>query len=511
MWTPAIISSGDWGRWFRSSFGAARNRFHFLRQRMALDSAPLRGPHGPESSHSAFIENRVYGEIGIGDKASVTRIIKLEDIELFSVISGDINPVYLDPEYASTDMFHHIISQGVLTAGLISAVLGTKLPGPGTIYLGQDLQFRAPVSPGDTITATVTVTTKNPENHQLVLACHCVNQNGIEVIRGTATVQAPVERISRPAMQLPDVRLMRHERLRTLLARATAASPLTTAIAHPCDEASLRAAVEAAKAGLIIPILVGPDVKIRAAAKAAGLDIGAFRIVPTAHSHESAAHAVALVRAGEARLLMKGALHTDELLHEVMRDDTGLRTGRRLSHVYVLDVPGYARPLLLTDAAINISPSLAEKCCIVQNAIDLAHVLGIEAPRVAILAAEETVNPAMRATVDAAALCKMAERGQIVGGIVDGPLAFDNAVSLSAARQKAITSPVAGLADVLVVPDLEAGNMLAKQMTFMGGADAAGIVLGARVPIIMTSRADDTRTRLASCAVAAILAASRRP
>lgn len=194
-----------------------------------------------------------------------------------------------------------------------------------------------------------------------------------------------------------------------------------------------------------------------------------------------------------------------------MRDDTGLRTGRRLSHVYVLDVPGYARPLLLTDAAINISPSLAEKCCIVQNAIDLAHVLGIEAPRVAILAAEETVNPAMRATVDAAALCKMAERGQIVGGIVDGPLAFDNAVSLSAARQKAITSPVAGLADVLVVPDLEAGNMLAKQMTFMGGADAAGIVLGARVPIIMTSRADDTRTRLASCAVAAILAASRRP
>lgn len=208
---------------------------------------------------------------------------------------------------------------------------------------------------------------------------------------------------------------------------------------------------------------------------------------------------------------MKGALHTDELLHEVMRDYTGLRTGRRLSHVYVLDVPGYARRLLLTDAAINISPSLAETCCIVQNAIDLAHILGIEAPRVAILAAEETVNPAMRATVDAAALCKMAERGQIVGGIVDGPLAFDNAVSLSAARPKAITSPVAGLADVLVVPDLEAGNMLAKQMTFMGGADAAGIVLGARVPIVMTSRADDTRTRLASCAVAAILAASRRP
>jgi len=277
--------------------------------------------------------------------------------------------------------------------------------------------------------------------------------------------------------------------LRTLLARATAASPLTTAIAHPCDEASLRAAVEAVKAGLIIPTWSGPEVKIRAAAKAAGLDIGAFRIVPTAHSHESAARAVALVRAGEARLLMKGALHTDELLHEVMRDDTGLRTGRRLSHVYVLDVPGYARPLLLTDAAINISPSLAEKCASYKMP-SISHMFWVSRRRVSRYWRPR--KPLIRRCARQSMrrhFCKMAERGQIVGGIVDGPLAFDNAVSLSAARQKAITSPVAGLADVLVVPDLEAGNMLAKQMTFMGGADAAGIVLGARVPIIMTSRA----------------------
>jgi phosphate acetyltransferase len=456
----------------------------------------------------ALIENRVFDEIAVGDHASVTRRIRPEDIELFSVISGDINPTHLDLDYASTDMFHHIISQGVLTAGLISSVLGTKLPGPGTIYLSQDLQFRAPVSPGDTITATVTVTSRDADKHRLALDCHCANQDGVEVIRGTATVKAPTAKISRAAMALPDVRLMRHARFRALLARATGAAPLTTAIAHPCDAASLQAAVEAAAAGLIAPILVGPEAKIRAAAEAAGLDIRAFRIEPTAHSQASAARAVALVRAGEARLLMKGALHTDELLHEVMRADTGLRTGRRLSHVYALDVPGYARPLLLTDGVVNIEPTLEDKRHIVQNAIDLAHVLGIETPRVAILAAVEMINPAMRSTLDAAALCKMADRGQIVGGILDGPLAFDNAVSPDAAGEKGIVSPVAGLADILVVPDVEAGNMLVKQMTFLGGADAAGIVLGATVPIILVSRAATARTRLASCAVAAILAAS---
>jgi phosphotransacetylase len=308
-------------------------------------------------------------------------------------------------------------------------------------------------------------------------------------------------------MPFPDVRLMSHAWSRSILGRALGSAPLTTAVVHPCDEASLRGAVEAAASKLIVPILVGPEVRIRSVADAAGLDISGFRLVPTAHSHESAERAVALVRAGEAKMLMKGALHTDELLHEVMRADTGLRTGRRLSHVFVLDVPGYARPLLVTDAAINIAPTLEDKVSIVQNAIDLAHVLGIEIPKVAVLAAVETVNPAMPSTLDAAALCKMADRGQIKGGIVDGPLAFDNAVSPAAAQEKGIVSPVAGQADILLVPDIEAGNMLVKQMTFMGGADAAGIVLGARVPIVLTSRADNTRTRLASCAVGAMLVA----
>jgi phosphate acetyltransferase/phosphate butyryltransferase len=454
-----------------------------------------------------LIENRVFNDIAVGDTASLSRLTTLQDIELFSFISGDINPAHLDPAYAATDMFHHIIAQGVLTAGLISAVLGTKLPGPGTIYLGQDLQFRAPVAPGDTITATVTVTARLPEKHRLTLDCHCLNQEGKEVLRGTATVQAPTMKISRPAVALPEVRLLRHAAFRDFFARAAARGAIPTAVAHPCDEASLRGAVEGAKAGLITPILVGPASKIRATARAFGIDIAGLRIEDTPHSHGSAARAVALVRAGQAALLMKGALHTDELLHEVMNEQTGLRTGRRLSHVYVMDVPGYGRPLLVTDAAINISPSLENKRWIVQNAIDLAHDLGIPAPHVAILAAVETVNPTMPATLDAAALAKMAERGQISGGIVDGPLAFDNAVSAVAAKDKGITSAVAGQADILVVPNIEAGNILAKQLTFLGGADAAGVVLGASVPIILTSRADDTRTRLASCAVAAIACA----
>jgi phosphotransacetylase len=307
-------------------------------------------------------------------------------------------------------------------------------------------------------------------------------------------------------VHLSEVQPIRHARFSALLARIARTRPLTTAIVHPCDAQSLQAAVDAAEAGLIIPILVGPEATIRAVANEAGLNIGAFRIEPTKDSQESAARGVALVRAGEARLLMKGDLHTDELLHEVVRAAIGLSAGRRLSHVYVLDVPDYARLLLVTDAVINIEPTLDEKRHVVQNAIDLAHALGIDMPRVAILAAVEVINPAMQSTLDAAVLSKMADRGQIVGGIVDGPLGFDNTVSPEAAREKGIVSPVAGSADILVVPEIEAGNILVKQMTFLGGADAAGVVLGATVPIILVSRADSVRTRVASCAVAVALA-----
>ncbi|HVY17820.1 MAG TPA: bifunctional enoyl-CoA hydratase/phosphate acetyltransferase [Rhodopila sp.] len=458
------------------------------------------------TAKDARIENRTFAEIAVGDTASVTRTLTVEDIELFAVVSGDVNPAHLDPGYAATDMFHRIIAHGMWGGALISAVLGTKLPGPGTIYLAQDFRFEAPVGIGDTITATVTVREKKDAKQQIVLDCRCTNQAGQDVITGTALVRAPAEKIARSRIELPDVRLMRHQRFRTMVEQVCGRPPLPVAIAHPCDATSLTAAQEVAALGMIEPILVGPAAKIRAAAASANIDIAAWRLVDAPHSHAAAARAVALVRAGEAALLMKGSLHTDELLHEVVAADTGLRTERRLSHVYVMDVPTYPRPLLITDAAVNIAPTLEAKHDIVQNAIDLAHVMGVEQPKVAILSAVEVVNPAMASTLDAAALCKMADRGQITGGVVDGPLAFDNAVSPAAARQKGIVSPVAGQADILVVPDLEAGNMLAKQLSFLAGADAAGVVLGARVPIILTSRADSARTRVASCAVAALMA-----
>ena len=299
----------------------------------------------------------------------------------------------------------------------------------------------------------------------------------------------------------------RHEHHRQILTRAAALPPVPTAVVHPCQAASLEAAAEAARLRLIEPILVGPADKIAATAAASGLDISRFRLVDAPHSH---AAAVALVRAGEAAMLMKGALHTDELMAEVVSTTQGLRTAQRISHAYLMDVPGYPRPLILTDAAINILPSLEDKRDIIQNAIDLAQVLGVAVPRVAILSAVETVTAKLPSTLDAAALCKMAERGQITGGVLDGPLGFDNAVDPEAARVKGLVSAVAGQADILVVPDLEAGNMLAKQLTFLARADAAGIVLGARVPIILTSRADSRCTLIASCALAVILADARQ-
>ena len=301
-----------------------------------------------------------------------------------------------------------------------------------------------------------------------------------------------------------------NERYERLLRAAQSLPPVTTAVAHPCDEVSLKGTVEAARLGLIAPILVGPPDRIHDIAERSGLDISGFPLKGSAYSHDSAEKAVELVREGKAEALMKGSLHTDELMGAVVARDTGIRTARRISHCFVMDVPGHKDPLIVTDAAVNIAPDLADKVDIVQNAIDLGHALQFEQVRVAILSAMETVNPKVPSTVEAAALCKMADRGQITGGILDGPLALDNAINEEAAAIKSIVSPVAGRANVLVVPDLEAGNMLAKSLSFLAGADAAGIVLGARVPIILTSRADTVVSRLASCAVASLVADARR-
>jgi phosphate acetyltransferase len=301
-----------------------------------------------------------------------------------------------------------------------------------------------------------------------------------------------------------------HKKYERLIAATESLQPLVAAVAHPCDKTSLKGALEAAGAALIVPILVGPKDRIRAVSEALAIDLHGMDIVDVPHSEASAEKAVELVRAGRAEVLMKGSLHSDELLAAVTKRETGLRTGRRISHVFVMDVPTHPNTLFITDAAVNIAPDLVAKRDIVQNAIDLYAGLGLGKPKVAILSAIETINPSIPSTIEAAALCKMADRGQIIGGELDGPLAFDNAISPEAARIKGIKSPVAGHAQILVVPDLEAGNMLAKNLTFLSNADAAGIVLGARVPIVLTSRADNVRTRLASCAVAVLLAHSRK-
>lgn len=450
-----------------------------------------------------YIENKTFDEIEVGDRAELTRKLKSEDIELFAVMSGDVNPAHVDEEYARSDIFHEAIAHGMWGGALISAVLGTELPGPGTIYLNQNLSFRRPVGLGDTVTVRVTVVSKDAETKRLKLDCLCVNQDGETAIKGQAEVIAPSEKVRRPRVVLPEVHLHeRGARYRDLIAATHDLAPVRTAVVHPCGELSLRGALEAAGQGLIVPILVAPKAKLEAVASECGCSLDGIEIVDVPHSHAAAERAVELVRSGKADALMKGKLHTDELMAPVVDRDTGLRTERRMSHIFALDVPHYLKPLFVTDAAINIFPDLETKRDIVQNAIDLTQALGVVRPKVAILSAVETIYPKIPSTIEAAALCKMWDRGQITGGVLDGPLAFDNAVSKSAAAAKGIVSDVAGDADILVVPDLEAGNMIAKQLIHLAGAEAAGIVLGARAPIILTSRADGVMSRLASSAMA---------
>ena len=458
-----------------------------------------------------FIENKIFDEIRVGDSASLQRTLDTKDIQLFAVMSGDVNPAHVDPEYAASSLFHEVIAHGMWGGALISTVLGTLYPGPGTVYIDQTLHFSRPVTIGDTITVTVTVKEKFERTRHVILDCQCVNQEGRTVIRGTAEVLAPAEKVRRHRARLPEVRL--HDpaaRYQRLIDLAKGRPAITMAVVHPCDRESLGGALSAAEAGLIRPVLFGPRKKIEAAASELGVELSAYALVDVPHSHAAAVRAVEYARNGEVEALMKGSLHTDELMAEVVASDAGLRTARRISHVFYMDVPAYPKPLLITDAAVNVEPDLDAKVDIVQNAIDLALALNIQEPKVAILAAVETVNPRMRSTVEAAALCKMAERGQIRGGVLDGPLALDNAVSIVAAKTKGIVSAVAGQADILVVPDLESGNIVAKQLEYLADASSAGIVLGARVPIVLTSRADPAPVRVASCAIALLVARNRR-
>lgn len=454
-----------------------------------------------------LIENKTFDEIEVGDSASVEHTLTKKDIQLFAIMSGDVNPAHLDEEYAKSDLFHKIVAHGMWGGSLISNVLGTQLPGPGTIYLHQDFDFLKPVSIGDTITARVTVTKKDDRKHRITFACVCLNQDGKEVITGNAEVIAPTEKVKRTRMRLPEIEFKEekcphHHRA---ICMAEGMEPLKTAIVHPVDEASLKAAIASAEAGLIEAILVGPEAKIKNLAKELKIDLSPYTIIATPHSHAAAEMAVRMAREGKVEALMKGKLHTDELMRAAVHKEEGIRTGRRMSHIFMADIPAYPKPLFVTDAAINIRPSLMCKKDITQNAIDLFHAIGLGTPRVAILSAVETVNADIPSTLDATALCKMAERGQITGALLDGPLAFDNAISEEAAEIKGIRSQVAGKADILVVPDLESGNILLKQLTLFSGASVAGVVMGAQVPIILTSRASGEIARKASCALALLV------
>lgn len=459
-----------------------------------------------------YLVNKTYDEIAVGDTATLTRTLMPEDVKLFAILTGDVNPATVDPKYSESGLFREAIAHGMWSGSLISTVLATQFPGPGTILIDQSLHFARPVTIGDRIIITVTVKQKFDYNRHIIFDCTCTNQEGLQVVVGTAEVLAPNEKISRlqddhaPEIHIDD----KQARFAQMLARVAGLEPIPTAVAHPCDEESLKGPVMAFQAGIIEPILVGPENRIRAIAEEFSIDLSGIRIINAAHSHDSAALAVSLVRTGDAEALMKGSLHTDELMSEVIARANGLRTSRRISHVFLMDVPTYHRPLMITDAAINIAPTLEEKADIIRNAIDLAHIIGIPEPKVAILSAVETVNPKIQSTLDAAALCKMADRGQIKGGILDGPLAFDNAVSIVAAKTKGIKSAVAGHAEILVVPDLESGNMVAKQLEYLANALTAGIVLGTKVPIVLTSRADTAETRTASCVIAALVAHANR-
>ncbi len=455
------------------------------------------------------LTNVTFDEIQVGISAALTVTLQQQQIDVAAIVSGDVDAFYVKGQQAVDVRMEPRKTEAAGAEALISILLGVRLPGPGTKIVHRDLRFSGNVAAGDTLTAKVTAREKK-EGDLVVFDCRCVNQDGKELVAGTVTVQAPTRREVFDVVKPPRLELRYGDAFAQLIQGCQGYDPVSCAIAHPCDRDSLMGAIEATKRGLITPVLVGPEDKIRKAAEEAKIDLSPYRIVSTEHSHASAAKAVDLARAGEVEAIMKGSLHTDEIMGAIVPTAAGLRTSRRISHAFVMDVATYPKMFIMTDAAVNIFPDLEVKRDIVQNAIDLAHALGIELPKVGILSAVEVVNPKIPSTVEAAALCKMADRGQITGGILDGPLAFDNAISAQAAKIKGIRSTVSGDVDILLAPDLEAANMLFKQLTYLSGAEGAGIVLGTRIPVVLTSRADSVRTRLASVAVMTKVAHARR-
>lgn len=447
--------------------------------------------------------NRTFAELSIGETAELRRLVTPDDLYIFAAASGNYNPMHLPSADVDGDGRPENVAPGMFVASLISAVLGTLLPGPGTLYLRQVTDFHDRARAGDELLCRVRMVEKSDDGAVTLDTEVTRPADGALIVSGTARVLAPQEKYDRDDIEVPGLLVQRHRHFDALVERAKALPPLPVAVVCPDDGNSLGGALRAAKEGLIVPLLVGDEVAIREAGVALGSDLSDFEIVGTTGDQAAAAAACRLVHEGRAGAVMKGHLHTDDLLKPMLDKAGGLRVGRRFTHVFVMDVPGRPEPVMVTDAAINIAPDLATKVDITQNAIDLALSLGIE-PRVGVLSAVETVNPAIQSSIDAALLSKMAERGQISGGLVDGPLAMDNAVDLGAARTKGLKGGVAGHANILVVPGIDAGNMLAKQLSFVSHAEGAGLVLGARVPVILNSRSDSPMSRLASCAVASL-------
>ncbi len=435
--------------------------------------------------------------IHIGMTASIEHVLQERSFDLVAALFGMPDPARdLLPDAA----------RALLVQGIVLDFTARCMPGPGCEILSQELRFGIDPIPGDRVAVQGTVSAR-PTHDSATVALLLECQRG-RIAEGSVTVRLPTEHVTLPPGPRPDIILHRHTHLETLLRRSAEAPPLTVAVAWPCDRDSLLGPLQAREQGAMRPILVGPRAAIEAVAAAADVSLGDCELIEAETPQAAAAAAVRLCREGRSGALMKGSLHTDDLMAAVVARDGGLRGARRISHVFALDVPSYHKALFITDAAINIAPDLMTKVDIIQNAVDMLHALGNAAPKVAILSAVETVNPKIPGTLDAAALCKMADRGQITGAVLDGPLAFDNAISRAAAAVKKITSPVAGNADILVAPNLEAGNMIAKQLSYLAGADSAGIVLGARVPVILSSRADSVTSRLASIALARLLSAA---
>lgn len=450
--------------------------------------------------------NRLFDEMNPGDCAELRRLITADDLYVFAVASGNTNPMHLQDSDLDGDGHRERVAPGMFVASLISAVLGTQLPGPGTLYRKQVLDFHERAHAGDEVIVRAVVLEKAAGLIRLSTEVRRMTDDAL-LLSGEAEVLAPTERFESDDIEVPGLIVQRHRHFEAILERARPLAALPTAVVCPDDQNSLGGALLAARESIIHPILVGSEAAIRKAAAEIEADLTGIEVIDVAGDAEAALHACTLVHEGRAAAVMKGHLHTDDLLRPMLDKTLGLRVGRRFTHVFVMDVPGQPEPLFVTDAAINIAPDLPTKVDICQNAIDLALSLGME-PRVGVLSAVETVNPAIQSSIDAALLSKMADRGQIRGGQVEGPLAMDNAIDMAAARTKGLKGSVAGRANILVVPGIDAGNMLAKQLSFISHAEGAGLVLGAKVPVILNSRSDSPMSRLASCAVAALHHAS---